>query len=79
MIIVFRPWCISRQLWWGHRIPAYLPTINGEALDPDDGNSWIVARSHEEAMEKARERFETESKHEIKIELQQDEDVLDTW
>lgn len=62
-----RDWCISRQLWWGHRIPAYyLP--NGQV---------IVARSKEEALAIANNRNSSES---FNIEqLRQDEDVLDTW
>ena len=48
-----RPWCISRQLWWGHRIPAYHATIDGEhnTFDNDD-EYWIVAISEEEALKK---------------------------
>ena len=34
-----RDWCISRQLWWGHRIPAYYVTIEGEAGGPGAGGS----------------------------------------
>ena len=62
-----RDWCISRQLWWGHRIPAwYLP--NGE---------FVVAKSAEEALAKAQNLYPDEN---IKLEqLSQDEDVLDTW
>ena len=58
-------WCISRQLWWGHQIPAYyLPS--GE---------FVVAESREEALKLAQEIDEK-----ITInELSQDEDVLDTW
>ena len=58
-------WCISRQLWWGHQIPAYyLPS--GE---------FVVADSREEALVKAKEIDSN-----IKIgDLKQDEDVLDTW
>jgi len=58
-------WCISRQLWWGHQIPAYyLP--NGQ---------YVVAHSREEALTKARQLDPA-----IKPEqLVQDEDVLDTW
>ncbi len=60
-----RDWCISRQLWWGHRIPAYfLP----------DGN-FVVAETREEALKLAR-KINPELQEE---ELRQDEDVLDTW
>ena len=40
-------WCISRQLWWGHRIPAYLVTIPGVIDNPDKANSdhFVVGRS----------------------------------
>lgn len=58
-----RDWCISRQLWWGHRIPAW--------YGPDGG--IIVAMDAEEAQGLARERYGGE------VELRQDEDVLDTW
>ncbi|MFD2036555.1 valine--tRNA ligase [Belliella marina] len=61
-----RDWCISRQLWWGHQIPAYyLP--NGE---------FVVAKTKEEAVQLANEKFDTQYKLE---DLTQDEDVLDTW
>ena len=56
-------WCISRQLWWGHRIPAW--------YGPDD--QVFVARSEEEALELARRHYGDE------VQLRQDEDVLDTW
>jgi valyl-tRNA synthetase len=56
-------WCISRQLWWGHRIPAWYDS---------DGNVY-VARSAAQAADQAR------AKHGREVPLQQDEDVLDTW
>lgn len=62
-----KDWCISRQLWWGHRIPAYYLT---------DGR-YVVALTIEEALENA--KILTNNPN-IKIEdLSQDEDVLDTW
>jgi valyl-tRNA synthetase len=61
-----RDWCISRQLWWGHRIPAwYLP--NGEI---------IVAESQEEVMDILKEKYNGTYSEE---DLKQDDDVLDTW
>lgn len=60
-----RDWCISRQLWWGHRIPAYyLP--NGE---------FVVAATDEEALEKAKAINPSITADQLK----QDDDVLDTW
>ncbi|VVD74501.1 valine--tRNA ligase [Pandoraea soli] len=55
-------WCISRQLWWGHQIPAWY----------DDAGNVYVARTEEEATEKARAAGYTGA-------LKRDEDVLDTW
>ncbi|XP_054714307.1 valine--tRNA ligase-like [Uloborus diversus] len=73
-----RDWCVSRQLWWGHRIPAYYVTIKGreESCDANDNEKWISARSEEEAREKAAKKFNVSSSN---IELKQDDDVLDTW
>lgn len=62
-----RDWCISRQLWWGQRIPAYYLST-GEI---------IVAKSDEEALVKARELTGNPALR--PIDLRQDEDVLDTW
>ena len=57
------PWCVSRQLWWGHRIPAW--------YGPD--GEVFVAATEEEA------RQEAEAKLGAGVELKRDEDVLDTW
>ena len=65
-------WCISRQLWWGHRIPAYfLPTAEGEE------EKYVVALSPKEALELA---HKVKGYENITIDqLQRDEDALDTW
>ncbi|CAF3823052.1 unnamed protein product [Rotaria sp. Silwood1] len=70
-------WCISRQLWWGHRIPSYFISSDDipEGNEMDD-KYWVSAHSQEEALEKATQRFNISKE---KIRLQQDEDVLDTW
>jgi len=72
-----RDWCISRQLWWGHRIPAYHVTVQGEeAADSTDNRYWVSGRTEAEAKTKAANRFKVK---EDKIKLTQDPDVLDTW
>jgi valyl-tRNA synthetase len=61
-----KDWCISRQLWWGHQIPAYFLPQGG----------YVVAMSKEEAFEKAKKQVD----YPLTIDdLKQDEDVLDTW
>lgn len=67
-----RDWCISRQLWWGHRIPAYYLEQG-----PDKEELVFVALSPEEALADARAQTQNDQ---LQItDLKQDEDVLDTW
>ncbi len=58
-------WCISRQLWWGHRIPVWY--VNGSE------DEFVVAHDEEEAYKIAREKYGYD------VKLEQDPDVLDTW
>ncbi|HTB51300.1 MAG TPA: valine--tRNA ligase [Ferruginibacter sp.] len=60
-----KDWCISRQLWWGQRIPAWY----------DAEGNYVVAATKEEAVEK----FKTQYPNIKTVALSQDEDVLDTW
>jgi valyl-tRNA synthetase len=71
-------WCISRQLWWGHRIPVYLVTIPGVIDHPDKNNHkhFVVGRNEAEARANAAKKFNVAPET---ISLDQDEDVLDTW
>lgn len=69
-----RDWCISRQLWWGHRTPAYFVRIAGQSNDPCDSNYWVAAHTEEEALKIAKTKFGN-----VEFVLEQDPDVLDTW
>lgn len=60
-----KDWCISRQLWWGQRIPAFY----------DEKGNFVVAETKEQAIEVYKKQF-PDAQH---VELRQDEDVLDTW
>jgi len=60
-----RDWCISRQLWWGHRIPAWF----------DNQGNYIVAKTHDEAVA----AYKAQHPGSTVTELTQDPDVMDTW
>ena len=71
-----RDWCISRQLWWGHRIPAWYVTLEDDK-EKDMGSysdHWIIARNENDAILEAKQRYPAK-----KYQLDQDPDVLDTW
>lgn len=75
-----KDWCVSRQLWWGHRIPAYYVRFNDDGSPGVPGapsehmDRWVVGRDEKEAAVAAEKKFAGRS-----FSLVQDEDVLDTW
>ena len=65
-------WCISRQLWWGHQIPAWY--VLDDSQDSIEQNTpYVVARNEKDALIKAKKKFG------LSIKLVRDKDVLDTW
>ncbi len=71
-LVKLNDWCISRQLWWGHRIPAWYAVSETDGQITDN-TPFVVAKSETEAWEKAKSEFGEN------VKLEQDPDVLDTW
>ena len=71
-LVKLQDWCISRQLWWGHQIPAWYAVSESDG-EITDTTPFFVAKSEEEARVQAIEQFG------VDVKLVQDPDVLDTW
>ncbi|MBQ1796816.1 MAG: valine--tRNA ligase, partial [Prevotella sp.] len=69
-------WCISRQLWWGHRIPAYFIKQDNDSQNDEAEEKFVVALTPEDALAKAQEKY---GKDITADQLVRDEDALDTW
>lgn len=67
-------WCLSRQLWWGHQVPAYYVKLkNGPAYDTE-ADYWVCGQTEAEAREKAQKKYPGQE-----FDLERDPDCLDTW
>jgi valyl-tRNA synthetase len=71
-LVNLKDWCISRQLWWGHQIPAWYAISETEG-EIRDNTPFVVAKSEQDAWDKAKAQFGDQ------VQLRQDPDVLDTW
>ncbi len=69
-----KDWCISRQLWWGHRIPAYY--VTDEIVTKYGAPRFVVAESEDKAKQELSEKYNVPT---TDIQLKQDDDCLDTW
>jgi valyl-tRNA synthetase len=83
-----QPWCVSRQLWWGHRIPAWYGPKKTTAGLADEGAEVFVTENEDELLALAREYYGADTKVFLEeggdirlneVTLQRDRDVLDTW
>jgi valyl-tRNA synthetase len=71
-LVKIKDWCISRQLWWGHQIPAWY-AVSQTGGEITDQTPFVVAKSDTEALEKAKSQFGED------VKIERDPDVLDTW
>ncbi len=71
-LVKIKDWCISRQLWWGHQIPAWY-AVSETGGEITDQTPFVVAKSDTEALEKAKSQFGED------VKIERDPDVLDTW